>query len=71
MRFCDRTDDLDALNDDQIIARYRFPRRSILDITDSLSDLIERPSDLIERPSARSRAIPPHIQVSILYEHIN
>ncbi|CAG2233078.1 ENPP5 [Mytilus edulis] len=54
--FRDRTDDLDFLNDDQLIARYRFPRQSILDLTDTLRDAIERPSN-------RSKAIPPHIQV--------
>ncbi|CAC5370901.1 HARBI1 [Mytilus coruscus] len=54
--FRDRTDDLDFLNDDQLIARYRFPRQSILDLTDTLRDAIERPSN-------RSNAIPPHIQV--------
>ncbi|CAC5376994.1 HARBI1 [Mytilus coruscus] len=54
--FRDRTDDLDFLNDDQLIARYRFPRQFILDLTDTLRDAIERPSN-------RSNAIPPHIQV--------
>ncbi|CAC5397207.1 HARBI1 [Mytilus coruscus] len=54
--FRDRTDDLDFFNDDQLIARYRFPMQSILDLTDTLRDAIERPSN-------RSNAIPPHIQV--------
>ena len=54
----DRTDNLDTMNDDELIARYRFPRRGILEITDSIRDLIER-------PTARSHAIQSHIQVSI------
>ncbi|CAC5396666.1 HARBI1 [Mytilus coruscus] len=54
--FRDRSDDLDSLNDDQLIARYRFPKRCIMELTDTVRDLIER-------PTVRSHAIPLHIQV--------
>ena len=56
--FRDRGQQLDTLNDEELIARYRFPRRSIMEITDLVRDLVERPTN-------RSHAIPAHIQVSI------
>lgn len=57
--FRDRNNPLDSLNDNQLISRYRFPRRSLMD----LIDLVE--NDL-RRPTGRSMAIPPTLQVHIL-----
>jgi hypothetical protein len=53
--FHDRAQNLDTLSDSELICRYRFPRQSII----SLSDLF---APVIQRPTARSKYIP-HIQV--------
>jgi hypothetical protein len=42
--FRDRSQALDVYTDDELISRYRFPRQSILEITDSVKGDIERPS---------------------------
>jgi hypothetical protein len=54
--FRDWSQALDVYTDDELISRYRFPRQSILEITDSVKGDIER-------PSFKGQAIPAHIQV--------
>nr|XP_034327180.1 putative nuclease HARBI1 [Crassostrea gigas] len=54
--FRDRSQVLDMLTDSELIGRYRFPRRVILQLTDDVKDFIQ-PQTL------RSHAIPAHIQV--------
>lgn len=54
--FRDRSQVLDMLTDSELIGRYRFPRRVILQLTDDVKDFIQ-PQTL------RSHAIPAHIQI--------
>ena len=54
--FRERSTAIDQLTDRELIERYRFPRHSILDITDTIRQDIEH-------PTSRSYAIPAHIQV--------
>lgn len=54
--FRDRSQVLDMLTDSELIGRYRFPRRVILQLTDDVKNFIQ-PQTL------RSHAIPAHIQV--------
>ena len=54
--FRDRTQPLDFFNDSELISRYRFPRRVILDMIDGVDEQI--------RPyTNRSHAIPTQLQV--------
>jgi hypothetical protein len=57
--FRDRLDPLDTLTDYELIARYRFPRKVILEVTDLLKEDIQH-------PTSRSHAISPHIQVCLV-----
>ena len=43
--FRDRTQNLDTMTDRELIARYRFPRQSILSLTDMVADVIEQPTE--------------------------
>ena len=56
--FRERSTAIDQLHvtDRELIERYRFPRHSILDITDTIRQDIEH-------PTSRSYDIPAHIQV--------
>lgn len=57
--FGDRSQLLDMLTDRELIERYRFPGRVILQLSDDVKDNIQ-PQTL------RSHAIPAHIQVILL-----
>ena len=57
--FLDRINPLERYADSELIARYRFHRQGITELTELVR------AD-IERPTSRSNAIPPHIQVSFL-----
>jgi hypothetical protein len=56
--FRDRNNPLETMHDVDLIARYRFPRRDILEMTNAVQDQLER-------PTSRSSAIPPITQVSV------
>ena len=56
--FRDRQSPLDAYNDDELVARYRFDRQHILEMVDALSDRIGPWTE-------RSHAIPATLQVLI------
>ena len=58
--FLDRINPLERYADSELIARYRFHRQGITELTELVR------AD-IERPTSRSNAIPPHIQVSFFY----
>ena len=62
--FRDRTQNLDTLSDSELICRYRFPRQSII----FLSDLL---APVLQRPTARSKSIPIHIQVIHINIYLN
>lgn len=55
--FRDRGNPIDNFTDIELIARYRFPSRTIL----SLTDLVR---DRVQHPTSRSHAIPALVQVS-------
>ena len=55
--FRDREHPLDKFSDTELISRYRFPRHTIIELTDLIKDRVQH-------PTARSHAIPPHLQVS-------
>jgi len=42
--FRDRTQPLDCLDDDELIARYRLPRKCIVNLYDELNDELRRPA---------------------------
>jgi len=54
--FRDRTQPLDSLDDDELIARYRLPRTCIMELCDELTDELTR-------PTARSSALSVPTQV--------
>lgn len=54
--FRDRIDPLDKFTDYELIARYRFPRRTVLELTDLIRNAVQH-------PTSRSCAIPAHTQV--------
>ena len=56
--FRDRQSPLDAYNDDELVARYRFDRQHILEMVDAFSDHIGPWTE-------RSHAIPATLQVVI------
>nr|XP_019924707.2 putative nuclease HARBI1 [Crassostrea gigas] len=56
--FRDRINPLDRYTDLDLVARYRFPRREILLLTDLVNDTVQH-------PTSRSCAIPVYIQVLI------
>lgn len=56
--FRDRIDPLDKFTD-LLIARYRFPRRRVLELTDLIRNAVQH-------PTSRSCAIPAHTQVSLI-----
>ena len=51
--FRDREHPLDKFSDTELISRYRFPRHTIIELTDLIKDRVQH-------PTARSHAIPPH-----------
>lgn len=57
--FRDRIDPLDKFTDYELIARYRFPRRTVLELTDLIRNAVQH-------PTSRSCAIPAHTQVSLI-----
>ncbi|XP_046344257.2 putative nuclease HARBI1 [Haliotis rufescens] len=62
--FRDRTEVLDTLTDTELIARYRFPRHTIL-------QLVDRVSAEISRPTQRSCALPVHVQVLVTLRYFS
>lgn len=56
--FRDRINPLDRYTDVDLVARYRFPQREILLLTDLVNDTVQH-------PTSRSCAIPVCIQVSL------
>ena len=58
--FRDRTQNLDTLSDSELICRYRFPRQSIISLSDLLAPVLQRPT-----------SIPIHIQVIHINIYLN
>ena len=54
--FRDRSHLIDTLQENEYIPRYRFPRRTILELTDLIKEDVTR-------PSCRSHPIEAHVQV--------
>jgi hypothetical protein len=54
--FRDRSNALEVLCDQELMRRYRFPRATILELTELIREDVEH-------PTRRSHAIPAHIQV--------
>ncbi|XP_041377269.1 LOW QUALITY PROTEIN: putative nuclease HARBI1 [Gigantopelta aegis] len=61
--FRDRSYLLETLQDSDYIPRYRFPRTTILQLTDLIRE------DIV-RPSCRSHPIQPHIQVMVTLRYL-
>ena len=62
--FLDRRNPLESMNDDKLIARYRFPRHTLLQIVDLVKDDVQR-------PTARSVPLSPVSQVCLhLFAHV-